>query len=108
MSTEADDTPAVATEVHGRVLIVKLDRPDARNAINGRLSVDLLRAFERFRADPDLWVAVLAGNGPDFCAGGDLRESSTTGRRGGRVGSVPTGGILREFECWKPIVCSTR
>ena len=98
------ERPTVTTEVHGRVLVVRLDRPEARNAINGRLSVDLLRAFEAFRADRELWVAVLAGNGPDFCAGGDLRESTAKGRRGGRVEGVPTGGILREFECWKPIV----
>jgi enoyl-CoA hydratase/carnithine racemase len=95
---------AVRTERVGRVVVVTLDRPESRNAINRELSVELRAAFEEFRADRDQWVAVLAGSGKDFCAGADLRESAAAKKRGGRIGGVVTGGILREFECWKPIV----
>jgi enoyl-CoA hydratase len=95
---------AVTTETRGRVLVVTLDRPEARNAINQELSRQLRAAFEAFRSDRDLWVAVLSGSGKDFCAGADLNESTSRGKRGGRVDGVVAGGILRDFECWKPIV----
>lgn len=95
---------AVTTEVKGRVLVVMLDRPESRNAINSELSAELRAAFEDFRADNDLWIAVLGGNGKDFCAGGDIKESASRGKRGGRVNGLVSGGILRDFECWKPII----
>ena len=94
----------VTTETKGRVFVVTLDRPESRNAINMDLSIELRAAFEEFRSNKELWVAVLAGNGKDFCAGADIKEHALRGKRGGRVNGVVMGGILRDFECWKPIV----
>jgi len=80
--TEANDD-AVVTEVDGNVLLITLNRPKARNAINSAMVAGLLAAVARLEEEPGLRVGVLAGNGPTFCAGMDLKEFAATG--------VPTG-----------------
>jgi len=64
--------PAVQLETDGPVLIVTLDVPGKRNAVDGPTAAELRAAFERFEADDALRVAVLTGAGGHFCAGGDL------------------------------------
>ena len=58
----------------GRIAYITLNRPDARNAVNGELAQGLESALDKFESDPALWVAILAGNGKAFCAGADLKE----------------------------------
>lgn len=54
---------------------VCIDRPSARNAVNAAVTRGLEAAIDRCEADPDIWVSVLTGAGPDaFCAGADLKE----------------------------------
>lgn len=55
------------------VLVITLDRPRARNAINGAMSRDIAAALDTLDAEPDLAVGVLTGAGGTFCAGMDLR-----------------------------------
>ena len=64
----------ILTERRDRTLIITINRPEARNAINGALRQDLNAAWERFRDDEDAWVAILTAAGDVFCAGGDLKE----------------------------------
>ncbi|MGI8660106.1 MAG: crotonase/enoyl-CoA hydratase family protein [Thermoleophilaceae bacterium] len=64
---------AVLTEVRGRVLVVTLNRPEARNAVNAALARGLAGAVERLDASDELSVGVLTGAGRGFCAGMDLR-----------------------------------
>jgi enoyl-CoA hydratase len=54
------------------VLIVSLNRPQVRNAVDGPTARALAAAFRDFESDPDLSVAVLTGAGGSFCAGADL------------------------------------
>jgi enoyl-CoA hydratase/carnithine racemase len=61
-------------ERSGHVLIVTLNRPAQRNALNAELRARVREAFDLFEADPELRCAVLIGAGPAFCAGGDLKE----------------------------------
>ncbi len=91
----------VEVEQRGRVLHIALNRPEKRNTLNAEVNHQLREAFQTFAEDGELWVAVLSGNGPDFCAGVDL----TTSASGGGPKTWP-GGITREFECWKPIVAA--
>lgn len=91
----------LVTERVGRICVITLDRPEKRNALTRETSTQILDAFEAFDADEELWVAVIAGNGPDFCAGMDLGRAREGGRR-----RVPEAGITRRFECWKPIVAA--
>jgi enoyl-CoA hydratase len=64
---------AVLTEVDGGVLLITLNRPDARNAVNAALAAGVAAAVERLDADDDLQVAILTGAGRGFCAGMDLK-----------------------------------
>ncbi|WP_214404285.1 crotonase/enoyl-CoA hydratase family protein [Pseudonocardia lacus] len=55
------------------VLVVTIDRPEARNAVNGTVARGIAAAMERLDAEPDLRVGVLTGAGGTFCAGMDLK-----------------------------------
>jgi enoyl-CoA hydratase len=58
--------------------LVTIDRPERRNAVDGPTAAALLSAYERFCADGDARVLVLAGAGGDaFCAGADLKALDT-------------------------------
>ena len=67
----------------GEVAVVTIDRPSARNAVDGPTAAALADAFRRFEADDVLAVAVLTGAGDTFCAGADLKAIATD--RGNRV-----------------------
>jgi len=67
------DKAAVLTEQRGRVLLITLNRPDARNSINGALSEGLVAAVDQLDNDPGLTVGVLTGAGKGFSAGMDLK-----------------------------------
>ena len=64
-------------EAQGRVRLVTLDRPAARNAVNPALAGQLFDAMLEFEADPDADIAVLTGAGGAFCAGFDLKAAAT-------------------------------
>ena len=73
---------AVRTERHDRILVVTIDRPERRNAVDGPTAAELHETFAGFDADTDLDVAVLTGAGGTFCAGADLKAiSEGTGNR---------------------------
>jgi enoyl-CoA hydratase len=63
----------VHARTDGPVLVVTIDRPDARNAVDRPTADALESAFRGFDADPGLDVAVLTGAGGTFCAGADLK-----------------------------------
>jgi enoyl-CoA hydratase len=63
----------VLTEEHDGVLVVTINRPDQRNAVNRAVAEGIARAMEQLDDQPDLAVGVLTGRGPAFCAGMDLR-----------------------------------
>jgi enoyl-CoA hydratase len=52
---------------------IVLNRPERRNAQNLQMTFELKHAFDRVVLDPDVRVAILAGDGPHFCAGHDLQ-----------------------------------
>ena len=67
----------VRVERNGAVTTVILDRPHARNAVDGPTAMALFEAFEKFDADESASVAVLWGNNGTFCAGADLKAIGT-------------------------------
>jgi len=69
-------------EVVGRVLVLTLDRPEARNAINAATAAELEAGIARLEDDDDLWVGVLHHEGPVFSAGADLKEISANAGTG--------------------------
>jgi enoyl-CoA hydratase len=71
----------VRTERDGSVLVVTIDRPDVRNAVDVPTAEALLHAFEAYDRDDTLSVAVLTGAGGTFCAGADLKAIAGGERR---------------------------
>src|SRR4249920_219350 len=69
-------------EVQGRVALITLNRPEARNAVNGAVATAMEAAVDRMENDPEIWVGVLRANTegqdrPVFCAGADLKANNT-------------------------------
>lgn len=95
----------VRVERRGPVTTVIIDRPNARNAVNGPTAAQLVAAFEEFDADDSASVAVLWGDHGTFCAGADLKafgtpETNQTHRTGpGPMG--PTRMVLS-----KPVIAA--
>lgn len=95
-------------EKQDRLAYITINRPEAHNALDFETARELNDAFEDFRDDDNLWVAVLTGAGDQsFCSGADLKSAIPTLTRGqedfedvlkGR------GGITQNFDCWKPII----
>ena len=73
MSAEPDAPAApVLTERQGNVLVITLNRPEVRNAVNAALAEGVAHALEELDGDDGLSVGILTGTGGFFCAGMDL------------------------------------
>ncbi|MFL6142881.1 MAG: crotonase/enoyl-CoA hydratase family protein [Labedaea sp.] len=95
----------VLVERSGPITTVLLNRPEARNAVDGPTAAALTEAFLAFDADDEALVAVLTGVGPAFCAGADLKAIGT--ERGNRVapeGSGPMGPTRLRLR--KPVIAA--
>ncbi|WP_151639268.1 crotonase/enoyl-CoA hydratase family protein [Noviherbaspirillum aerium] len=84
----------ILTRTEGAVLIMTLNRPEARNAVNQALAEALAQALARYDADPTLRIAVLTGAGGSFCAGMDLK-AFTRGERPSVSGAGFAGIVER-------------
>lgn len=71
----------VLTERRDGVLLITLNRPEARNAVTYELAQGVADALDVLDGDPDLAVGVITGAGTGFCAGMDLKAFSSGGRR---------------------------
>lgn len=96
----------IRVERDGEVMIVVLDRPDRHNAVDGPMAAELAEAFGEFERS-DARVAVLAGTGPSFCAGADLKAVGT--ERSNRLEPAPRGdgpmGPTR-MDLTKPVIAA--
>jgi enoyl-CoA hydratase/carnithine racemase len=101
------DFKNIIYEKKGRLAYVTINRPERRNAIDDETSKEILDAFNDFKEDDALWLAVLTGTGDvAFSAGADL-VAMAEALAGGRMRrEVPFGGITRRFECWKPMIAA--
>ena len=64
----------ILVEVTGRVTLIRLNRPQALNALNTQVLADLTAALAAFDADPDQGCAVITGSDKAFAAGADIKE----------------------------------
>ena len=92
-------------EIRGRVAVLKINRPDKKNAVNGDVARGMEAAIDKLEDDPDVWVGVLTGEGNVFCAGADLKAINE-----GQAGELQTerggfGGIVSR-ERTKPIIAA--
>jgi len=89
----------VLYEARGRIGLITLNRPEARNAVNGDVAAAMEAAIDKLEDDPEIWCGILTANTegqerPVFCAGADLKAissgqaASLNTRRGGFAGFV--------------------
>ncbi|MCS6987730.1 MAG: enoyl-CoA hydratase-related protein [Sphingomonadaceae bacterium] len=64
----------ILVDREGPIQVITLNRPKALNALNSEVLAELITAFERFDADPELRCAILTGNEKAFAAGADIKE----------------------------------
>ena len=97
------DAAEVITEAKGGVLIVTINRPEAKNAMNKAAAEAISAAMDRLEAEDDLRVAILTGAGGTFCSGMDLKgflrgESPSVAGRG--------FGGLSQWTPRKPVIAA--
>lgn len=92
----------------GPVASITLNRPAQHNAVDLKMAEELGQALERFDFDEKAQVAILSGNGPDFCVGIDVKQRFAGHDREERdrrlsVGPL-TDGHLGRTANWKPVI----
>mgnify|MGYP003344256397 FL=1 len=103
-------TTPVEYEKRGKIGVITLNRPEARNAINGDVAAAFEAAIDALEGDDEVWVGVLRANTagqerPVFCAGADLKAINS-----GQAGSLNTarggfaGFVYRERK--KPVIAA--
>ena len=98
----------VTYELRDHIATITLNRPEARNAINGQLRTDLNAAWTRFRDEEDAWVGVLTANGDVYCAGADLKDGAgSVGTFAGTFWEKPTINSFESgMELFKPTIAA--
>jgi len=95
----------ILVERRDRVLVVTINRPEVRNALNNAASHEMAAAFDAFERDPSLFVAIVTGAGDKaFSAGNDLKATAA----GAKLDLPPSGfgGLTSRFGCWKPVIAA--
>src|ERR1035438_576741 len=100
-----ENSDAVLCAVDGPVAVVTINRPAARNAVNGAVAAGMAATFDDLEARPEIQVIVLTGAGGTFCAGMDLKgflagENPQAGGRGfaGIVERPPAKPVIAAVE----------
>jgi enoyl-CoA hydratase len=96
---------AVEFEQRGPFAVVKINRPDARNAVNGAVAQGIEDAIDKIEENDDIWVGILTGEPPVFCAGADLKEINSGNAAALQTSRGGFGGITQR-ERTKPIVAA--
>lgn len=91
----------------GHLAIITLNRPEARNAINGEMAETMEACLDEYEGDQDLWCAILTAEGTVFCAGADLKEVSKGTAAGLSTKKGGFAGITRR-ERTKPLIAAIK
>jgi enoyl-CoA hydratase len=92
-------------EVKGHYAILTINRPEARNAVNAAVASGIEEGIDKLEADDDVWVGILTGVPPVFCAGADLKEINA-GNAGGLATKRGGFGGITTRERDKPIIAA--
>ncbi len=107
----------VLYEKRNRVAYVTINRPDVMNCVDAATAAELVRAWEDFRDDENVFVAVITGAGDRaFCAGADLKSAAMVGTPGAArspdrerrmaYGGPGYMGYTRKADIFKPIIAA--
>ena len=103
-----EEQPHALIGRRGHVLIVTMNRPEARNALSGPMMALMRSAWDLTDSDPEIRVCVLTGAGGAFCAGADLK-AMTGNHPGSRLGELDVSVIeplLKGRRLTKPLIAA--
>ena len=104
------EEPHALVERRGHVLIVTMNRPQARNALSGPMMELMRQAWDTVDSDPEIRVCVLTGAGGAFCAGADLkamtREHPDDRFQGGELDVSVIEPLLKGRRLSKPLIAA--
>jgi enoyl-CoA hydratase len=95
----------VEYETRGRVAVLTINRPEARNAVNGAVATGMEAGIDRLEEDGDVWAGVVASTGPVFSAGADLKLIASGGFAEMETDRGGFAGIVRR-ERRKPLIAA--
>ncbi|MET7768039.1 crotonase/enoyl-CoA hydratase family protein [Nocardia sp. NPDC005366] len=102
--------PHCLVEKRDHVLIVTLNRPEARNALSGEMLAIMRDAWDQVDSDPDIRVAILTGAGGAFCSGADLKAMTTShpgdAFKGGGWDLSKIDALLKGRRLTKPLIAA--
>ena len=101
------NVPAMSVdyEQRGPFAVIKINRPEARNAVNGAVANGIEEAIDQIEADDSIWVGIITGEPPVFCAGADLKEINAGNAGGLATAKGGFAGIVQR-ERTKPIIAA--
>jgi enoyl-CoA hydratase len=100
------------TDQRGHVLVLTMNRPEAKNALSPEMLVGLADAWDRVDRDPEIRCAVLTGAGGVFCAGADLKamndaqNTSDAAQRMRNDAGLAWKALLRHHQLTKPLIAA--
>jgi enoyl-CoA hydratase len=100
-----DDSDTVEYSVAGHTAVIRLNRPQRRNAVNGPLARSMEEIWDRIEGDSDVWVAVITGAGSVFCAGLDLNIVGSGGFRDAATERGGFAGLVQRVRT-KPLIAA--
>jgi enoyl-CoA hydratase len=100
--------PHCLVELVGHVLVVTMNRPEARNALSAEMMKIMREAWDRVDEDPEVRVCVLTGAGGAFCAGADLKAmtSSHPSENFGKLDLAVIEPLLKGRRLTKPLIAA--
>lgn len=102
--------PHALIERRGHVLIVTMNRPEARNALSGPMLALMRQAWDQVDSDPGIRVAVLTGAGGAFSSGADLKAMTRShpgdGFRAGQQDMSVIESLLKGRRLTKPLIAA--
>jgi enoyl-CoA hydratase len=114
MGSQPHAQPHAIVEREGHVLIVTMNRPEARNALSGEMLEIMAQAWDQINSDPEIRVAILTGAGGAFCAGADLKamtrqhpgDSFREGEKRPGFDLAVIKSLLKGFHLKKPLIAA--
>jgi len=109
-TARADAQPHALVELHGHILVVTMNRPEARNALSAEMLAIMGQAWDRANEDPEVRVVILTGAGGYFCAGADLKAMSSSAPsdkfESGEFDPSRIKSLLKGFRVTKPLIAA--
>ena len=106
----AGESAHALIEQRGHILIVTMNRPEARNALSGEMLSIMVEAWDRVDNDPDIRVCILTGAGGYFCAGMDIKAATTKppgdSFKDGSYDPSRIDGLLKGRRLTKPLIAA--